>query len=70
MSRIDHQKLFEAGVLHRDVSSGNVIINISGAGQVGYLIDFDHAKLTEEFATWPPTPVTESHRFDQAAKWH
>ena len=47
---IDHEKLYFSGVLHRDISIGNIIIFPKGNGSGGededggMLIDFDHAK--------------------------
>ncbi|KAF8530000.1 hypothetical protein JB92DRAFT_557978 [Gautieria morchelliformis] len=40
-----HQQLYEvAGILHRDISIGNILINPGGVkGNRGILIDFDHA---------------------------
>ncbi len=46
---IDHENLYFSGVLHRDISIGNIIIlpengNGSEDEDCGMLIDFDHAK--------------------------
>ncbi|KIJ42453.1 hypothetical protein M422DRAFT_780039 [Sphaerobolus stellatus SS14] len=44
---LDHQKFYRVGVLHRDISQGNVIIAICDDGSTcGRLIDLDHAKVT------------------------
>ncbi|KIJ51558.1 hypothetical protein M422DRAFT_244721 [Sphaerobolus stellatus SS14] len=48
----DHQRYLKAGILHRDLSGGNVIILMSrehraldsGLRQYGHLIDLDHAR--------------------------
>jgi serine/threonine protein kinase len=47
--------------VHRDVSSGNIIIKPTddGSGTVGRLIDFDHAKVTEKFAPMKCRDVTD-----------
>jgi hypothetical protein len=56
---VDHQRLYEKGILHRDASTGNIIINISSDSEnsnvkrYGYLIDYDHAKTTSHFQKWP-----------------
>ncbi len=49
---IDHEKLYFSGVLHRDVSTGNILIfpkerrNNTEDEDCGMLIDFDHANRT------------------------
>ena len=57
---IDHFKFYSKGGLHRDISSGNIlIIPVGGTSDntVGRLIDFDHAKRTETFHKQSlPTP--------------
>jgi serine/threonine protein kinase len=45
--------LYQRGVLHRDPSAGNILINILDSGPRGYLIDFDHSKPTDEFCECP-----------------
>jgi serine/threonine protein kinase len=40
-SKAGHQKLFERGILHRDISIGNVLITEDETK--GFLIDLDHA---------------------------
>ncbi|KAF7296562.1 Protein kinase domain-containing protein [Mycena chlorophos] len=40
---------FDAGVLHRDVSPGNVLLaEDPGSDVAGFLVDYDYAELTEE----------------------
>jgi hypothetical protein len=62
MLHVDHQRLYEKGILHRDASTGNIIINISPDSEnsnvktYGYLIDYDHAKTTDIFEEWPESP--------------
>ena len=44
-----HRAAFERGVLHRDLSEGNVLI--TGSKEVGkraVIIDFDYAKMLED----------------------
>jgi serine/threonine protein kinase len=39
-----HRALHDAGVLHRDISVSNILLNPKGEeGNRGVLIDFDHA---------------------------
>ena len=46
--------------MHRDVSSGNIIIKPTDDGEtIGRLIDFDHAKVTKEFAAVKRSEVTD-----------
>ena len=46
--------------MHRDVSAGNIIIKLTDNGEtIGHLIDFDHAKVTEEFAAIKRYDVTD-----------
>ncbi|KAJ7899085.1 hypothetical protein B0H13DRAFT_801033 [Mycena leptocephala] len=40
-----HQFAFMAGVLHRDISAGNVLISEDGPG---FLLDFDYSEFTED----------------------
>jgi hypothetical protein len=51
---LDHQHFFNKGGLHRDVSSGNIlIVPVNGDVEMteGRLIDLDHAKQTKNFCT-------------------
>jgi hypothetical protein len=51
----DHGQCFEKGILHRDPSGGNILIAIPddpNAGTEGFLIDLDHAKVTNKFTKW------------------
>ncbi|KAJ7731102.1 hypothetical protein DFH07DRAFT_847586 [Mycena maculata] len=45
-----HQLAFLAGVLHRDISAGNVLINEAQRwlSEAGFLLDFDYSEFTEE----------------------
>ncbi|KAJ7158838.1 hypothetical protein C8R46DRAFT_402239 [Mycena filopes] len=54
---IQHHKIaYEAGVIHRDVSEGNVLFDESS--MQGFLVDWDHAEFTAQgqlnFETWFP----------------
>jgi hypothetical protein len=57
--------LYKKGVLHRDASASNIIINISSDSEpsktrtYGYLIDYDHAKPAQSFKKWP-NPASSS----------
>lgn len=52
MHSVEHQRLYLQGILHRDVSQGNILI-FPMASDVretkGGLIDLDNAKVTESF---------------------
>ena len=52
--------------MHRDVSSGNILIKPTdnGSGTVGRLIDFDHAKVTEKFAPMKCLDVTSTSKVE------
>ncbi|PFH46480.1 hypothetical protein AMATHDRAFT_69759 [Amanita thiersii Skay4041] len=54
-----HKKMYLSGVLHRDVSLGNILIMNNGSGR---LIDLDRAKYVSQTkqALRPVTTVTES----------
>ncbi|KAJ7457601.1 hypothetical protein B0H11DRAFT_2243360 [Mycena galericulata] len=56
-----HQIAYEAGVLHRDISEGNILFNETTFE--GFLVDFDYAEFTptglKNFATWFPERATE-----------
>lgn len=41
-------KAKEAGVLHRDLSIGNILFERSESGVEGVLIDWDHAQLVQQ----------------------
>ncbi|KAF7315800.1 DAD domain-containing protein [Mycena indigotica] len=43
-----HQAAVDAGIVHRDVSVGNVLIKQGPNGLEGFILDFDVAMLTEE----------------------
>ncbi|KIJ56155.1 hypothetical protein M422DRAFT_239363 [Sphaerobolus stellatus SS14] len=46
-------RMFMNGILHRDPSGGNVLIDITDRGnEKGFLIDLDHAKITEKWIEW------------------
>lgn len=50
-----HQQAWElAGVLHRDVSSGNILILDDGEACVGILNDWDMCKYKEELEVATP----------------
>lgn len=53
----DHETLYENGLLHRDISSGNILLTwcdgnsgTTGLGTQGRLIDFDRSKRGEKSA--------------------
>ncbi|KAJ7457647.1 hypothetical protein B0H11DRAFT_1873656 [Mycena galericulata] len=53
---LEHQIAYEAGVLHRDISEGNILFNETTFE--GFLVDFDYAEFTqkglENFREWFP----------------
>ncbi|KAF8574728.1 hypothetical protein K439DRAFT_1624113 [Ramaria rubella] len=53
---IAHRELyFKAGIIHRDISLGNLLINREGReGNRGILIDFDHAMRSDVVSRNPP----------------
>ncbi|PFH47953.1 hypothetical protein AMATHDRAFT_87414 [Amanita thiersii Skay4041] len=52
-----HKQMFLYGVLHRDISLGNILISGNGLGQ---LIDLDHAKHTDSTKQLFPNEVSSS----------
>jgi len=53
---LDHSDFYDAGVLHRDGSLGNIVIlhpRHPRSDKIGRLIDLDHAKTTEAFEVSP-----------------
>ena len=50
---LDHKAMYNAGILHRDVSAGNILICPKKGDKMenthGRLIDLDHAGQTSEF---------------------
>ena len=58
---LDHSDFYDAGVLHRDGSLGNIVIlypRHPRSDKIGRLIDLDHAKTTEVFEVPSPNAVT------------
>ncbi|KIJ53543.1 hypothetical protein M422DRAFT_241778 [Sphaerobolus stellatus SS14] len=51
----DHRRFFLKGILHRDVSGGNILILISSGEPRGFLLDLDHGKITRKFLSWKKT---------------
>ena len=43
-----HQAAYKAGILHRDISAGNIMI-VAGHPDISYgmLIDWDHSKMVK-----------------------
>ncbi|KAI0631835.1 hypothetical protein C8Q77DRAFT_1159570 [Trametes polyzona] len=64
-----HKALVEGGLLHRDISAGNVLLcmrNKPGpGGAVGFLTDFDFAQISEVHA-FPQQPVATPVKPDRA----
>ena len=59
---LDHRDFYDAGVLHRDGSLGNIVIlypRDPRSDKIGRLIDLDHAKTTEVFKVPSPNPFHE-----------
>jgi len=58
---IAHSHLYnKLGILHRDISSKNILLNRTDAHKTtGLLIDFDYAEFLD-FGDESPTPATES----------
>lgn len=52
-----HQLAYKAGVLHRDVSPGNVMISEETKAFKGFILDFDYSSLIDSFADGG-TPLT------------
>jgi len=55
----DHNDFYDAGVLHRDGSLGNIVIlypRDPRSDKIGRLIDLDHAKTTAAFIAPSPNP--------------
>ncbi|KAG6867401.1 hypothetical protein C0995_004968, partial [Termitomyces sp. Mi166 len=53
-----HENANKQGVMHRDISTGNILIFRDSNGEsFGRLMDYDHAKTTKEFT--PLTPKTK-----------
>ena len=64
-----HRHLYYKGILHRDISSGNILICPNGVDvekTSGCLIDLDYAKQTNNFID--PKPFTDSTHQDQRSK--
>ncbi|KAF8626879.1 hypothetical protein AX15_004649 [Amanita polypyramis BW_CC] len=49
----DHQDMYERGVLHRDISMGNILLCDDGTKCTGMLIDLDNAKRTQQKIHFP-----------------
>ncbi|KAI0631832.1 hypothetical protein C8Q77DRAFT_165145 [Trametes polyzona] len=64
-----HKALAEGGLLHRDISAGNVLLymrnNPGPGGAVGFLTDFDFAQISEVHA-FPQQPVATPVKPDRA----
>ncbi|KIJ42356.1 hypothetical protein M422DRAFT_31327 [Sphaerobolus stellatus SS14] len=63
----DHQRFFLKGILHRDISGGNILILIPTDGhfrQSGFLLDLDHSKITKKFLPWKRTERLETAKFN------
>jgi len=62
-SLIAHEAAHKAGVLHRDISAGNIMIVDEGNPNIehGMLIDWDHSKMVE--------PVTGARQHARAGTW-
>ncbi|EED78887.1 predicted protein [Postia placenta Mad-698-R] len=54
---LGHQLAYKAGVLHRDVSPGNVMISEETKAFKGFILDFDYSSLIDSFADGG-TPLT------------
>ena len=60
---IDHESMYEKGILHRDISSGNILIcddDADDTKDAGMLIDLDHAKYSAERRAVPLEKETEA----------
>ena len=52
-----HYKVLKrAGILHRDISVGNIMIRVDGAKRMGFLIDWDLSRLESELGNGPVEP--------------
>ena len=40
--RLAHQQAYELGILHRDISAGNILMTLQPENRRGFLIDWDH----------------------------
>jgi len=64
VSKLAHKNLYQvAGVLHRDISLGNLLINSNGdAGDRGILIDFDNAVRIDDTSPYAQKYIVVSKR--------
>ena len=46
---LDHLVIYDNGILHRDISNGNILICDNDTEPRGMLIDYDNAKHTDQF---------------------
>ncbi|KAJ7039926.1 hypothetical protein C8F04DRAFT_996420 [Mycena alexandri] len=71
---LHHEIAFEAGVLHRDVSEGNVLFEEGPAEQdpKSFLVDWDYSEFTLEglknFNTWFPERKNEQDQYTDVDK--
>ncbi|KIJ29422.1 hypothetical protein M422DRAFT_36948, partial [Sphaerobolus stellatus SS14] len=62
-----HQRFFLKGILHRDISGGNILILIPIDGHLrhsSFLLDLDHSKITKMFLPWKRTERFETAKFN------
>ena len=58
---LGHKNAVQKGVLHRDISNGNILITGSrDRGKRGVLIDFDNAVNLHNYNPTPDDPLTVS----------
>ena len=62
---VDHENMYEKGILHRDISFGNILIcddDTNDMKDAGMLIDLDHAKYSSNRR---PLPFYQGQTMDQ-----
>ncbi|KAJ7719916.1 hypothetical protein B0H16DRAFT_1336298 [Mycena metata] len=71
---LHHEIAFQAGVLHRDISDGNVLFEetAADADPKGFLVDWDYAEFTPEglknFESWFPERKDEQDQYKNLDK--
>ncbi|KAJ7163145.1 hypothetical protein C8R46DRAFT_1352926 [Mycena filopes] len=67
-----HETACKAGVLHRDVSDGNVLLQEGPEEPQGFLLDWDYAEFTpqglENFNAWFPERADENKQYENIDK--
>jgi hypothetical protein len=59
---VDHKKLYDGGILHRDISFGNILIcddDDDETKDAGMLIDLDHSKYSAKTRSVPRHPIMD-----------